>query len=64
MGAFIIAGVVFVLTLVACVIILWGASMKPAPSADDTAPAKATFIGGTALSLLIAASHWLPHIGW
>lgn len=64
MGAFIIAGIVFVITVLISLVMLFGAGMSDSPSAAASVPVKATFITGTVIALLIAASHWLPHIGW
>lgn len=56
----VIAGLVFVVTLLWCFFLGFASSMSDAPSQDglDILP---WFIGGTVISLLIAASHWSPH---
>lgn len=63
MGAFIIAGIIFGLTLVACILMVFAAGMSDAPS-QDSVPVVPTFIGGTIIAALVAASHWMPHINW
>jgi hypothetical protein len=64
MLAFIFAGIVFVGTLVVCAIMLFAAGMSSAPSASGEVPVVSTFITGTIIAVLIAASHWLPHLSW
>jgi hypothetical protein len=62
MWAFIVAGVVFVGTLAACGMILLGDAMSPTGTGGMSP--WPTFIAGSVLAVLIAASHWLPHFGW
>lgn len=62
--SFIFAGIVFVGTLLACVLQLFAAGMSDAPSVDGMPNVTGTLVTGTIIALLIAASHWLPHIGW
>jgi len=66
MGAFIIAGIILVVTLIVSGIGVFGAGMSDSPSAsaDFMDTIKFVFFGGLSLSILVAASHWLPHIGW
>lgn len=52
MGAFIVAGVVAFATLAIAIL------MPPEKSSQSTLTI------GMILAALIAASHWLPHIGW
>lgn len=62
MGAFIIAGIVVVITILATVVYIFGNAMS-----DTTGQNLNPFpilIGGLCLAALIAATHWLPHIGW
>lgn len=62
MGAFIIAVIVVVLTLLATTAYIFGNMMS-----DTTGTNLNPFpilIGGIAIAALVAASHWLPHIGW
>ena len=63
MLAFIIAGIVFVGTLVICAFIFFADMMSDAPS-EPGIPFLTPFIIGTIIAVLIAASHWLPHLGW
>jgi hypothetical protein len=64
--AFILAFLVLAVTLGICAIGLFGAGMSDSPSASEDAEGtiKFVFFVGVTLSVLIAASHWLPHIGW
>ena len=66
MGAFILAGLVFVVTLVVCVIGLMAAGMSDSPSGSDAVAADVLwwFIGGTCIAVLISATHFMSHIGW
>lgn len=64
MLAFILAGLVFIGTLVVCAFMLFAAGMSDSPSAAANVPVTSTFVIGTIIAALIAASHWLPHIGW
>lgn len=63
MGAFIVAGVVFAIALALAVLSELARGMATAPSmhASNFFP---ILIPGVGLSLLIAATHWLPNIGW
>lgn len=62
MAAFIIAGIGVVLTLLATLAYVFGNAMNDA-TGNNLNPWP-IFIGGLSISALIAASHWLPHIGW
>lgn len=64
--AFIIAGIVFFVTLVVCVFGLAASIMSDSPTAADDISSDVVwwFAGGVALTVLIAATHWLPRIGW
>lgn len=64
MLAFIIAGVVFAGTILLSVLMLFAAGMSDSPSASADVPVVSTFITGTIIAALIAASHWLPHVAW
>lgn len=64
MGAFIIAGIIFIGTALISIVMIFAAGMSDSPSASENVPIKTTFFTGTIISILIAASHWLPHIGW
>jgi hypothetical protein len=63
MGAFIIAGIVFAVTVLATVAIIFADGMSDAPSVQGISPWP-TLIGGSVISAMIAATHWMPHIGW
>lgn len=60
--AFAIGGLVFVATLIICVLMI-GAEMN-SPITGSGSNIIWTFVTGTVISLLIVASHWFPHIGW
>lgn len=64
MLAFIFAGIVFAGTLVVSVVMIFAAGMSDSPSAAENVPVLSTFITGTIIAGLIAASHWLPHLSW
>lgn len=64
MGAFIIAGIVALVTLVISALMLFAAGMSDSPSAAANVPVTSTFITGMIIAALIAATHWMPHIGW
>lgn len=64
MGAFIVAGVIFVGTILLSLLMLFAAGMSDSPSEAENVPVISTFVTGTIIAALIAASHWLPHIGW
>jgi hypothetical protein len=64
MGAFIIAGIVAVITIIISLLMLFAAGMSDAPSAVAKVPVTSTFVTGMVIAGLIAATHWLPHIGW
>jgi hypothetical protein len=62
MAAFIIAAIIEVVTILATVVYIFGTAMS------DTTGTNANpfpiLIGGTVIAVLVAASHWLPRIGW
>lgn len=62
MGAFIVAGLIVTVTLVVAVIAVWAVSMSDAPGVSS-GPGWVLTVGLTAAAL-VAATHWLPHIGW
>lgn len=64
MGAFILGGVVAILTIFASVMLLFAAGMSDSPSAAAEVPVKSTFFIGMSCAALIVASHWMPRIGW
>jgi len=66
MAAFILAGIVAVATIVIVVMMFMAASMSDNSSMADDVGHNAIYLLfiGIALAVMIAASHWLPHIGW
>jgi len=63
MGAFIVAGVVLVAGLLFAVVQLFAAGMSDATGQGDGG-AGATAIGAVIIAVIIAATHWMPSIGW
>lgn len=63
MGAFIIAGLVFVITVVLSVLTLFGDAMNDTRGDGGTSAGWVLGIG-TICAALIAASHWMPNVGW
>lgn len=61
--AFGLAGLILLVTIAWCGVLMMANSMSDAPSMAglDVVP---WFIGGSVISGLIAASHWLPHWNW
>lgn len=59
MMAFVVAGIVFVVTVLAALFVLLGNGMSDNPSNNSSAGFKATFWVGTIISILIAGSHWI-----
>ncbi len=65
MGAFIIAGIVFAIGIVGFVFGIALYMSLPAPSVQGNSEAPVWWLGScTIVAALIAASHWMPHIGW
>lgn len=62
MGAFIIAALIAVGTLILSIIVIFADGMSDSPS-TSISPAP-VFFGGMTMAALVLASHWLPHIGW
>jgi len=64
--AFIVAGLIAVTTIAVCAVMIFAAGMSDSPSAsaDVGGDALRTFVIGIVIAGLVAASHWLPHIGW
>lgn len=63
MGAFIVAGIVVLMTLALCALMLFASGMASAPSTSNELPYRSVFFIGMFIAALIAASHWL-HISW
>jgi hypothetical protein len=60
--AFIIAAIIAVLSLAIGLLGAFASGMSDAPGQSSGVAPIVT--GGLILAALIAASHWLPHIGW
>lgn len=63
MGAFIFAGIIAFVTLFLAVLSEMARGMASAPSMHPS-NFWPILIPGWLLAAVIAASHWLPHIGW
>lgn len=61
--AFILTAVAVFITLLLCALVGFANGMSDAPSVQGT-QVFPIFAGGMLLAAIIAASHWLPHIGW
>lgn len=65
MGAFIVAGIVFVFGVVAFFTAIALYMSYPAPSVQGNASSPWTWlITCTVLAAIIAATHWMPAINW
>jgi hypothetical protein len=64
MWAFIVAIIVFGLTLVISILVLFRYGMSDNQSLAPSTAAETTFTVGTLIAFAIAASHWLPQLGW
>jgi len=62
MGAFVVSGIVFVVTLLWCGLLLGANNASDAPRSGFSVWPQ--FWTGGAIAALIFASHWMPHIGW
>ena len=64
MWAFIVAIIVFGLTQVISMLVLFRYGMSDNQTLPPSTAAETTSTVGTLISIAIAASHWLPHLGW
>jgi hypothetical protein len=64
MWAFIVAIIVFGLTNVISILVLFRYGMSDNQSLPPSTAAEKTFTVGTLIAFAIAASHWLPQLGW
>jgi hypothetical protein len=64
MWALIAAIIVFGLTNVISILVLFRYGMSDNQSLPPSTAASKTFTVGTLIAFAIAASHWLPHIEW
>lgn len=62
MGAFILAGIIAGLALMLGLLGLFATGMSDAPG--QTSGVAPYVIGGLVLAGFVAASHWIPPIGW
>lgn len=60
--AFILAGIIVVGTVALCLLILFADSMSDSPT-TSVSPTPVAVVGFI-LAAILAASHWMPHIGW
>jgi hypothetical protein len=64
MWALIVAFIVFGLTNVISILVLFRYGMSDNQSLPPSTAADKTFTVGTLIAFAIAASHWRPHIEW
>jgi hypothetical protein len=64
MWAFIVAAIVFGLTQVISILVLFRYGMSDNQSLPPSTAAETTFTVGTLIAFAIAASHWVPQLGW
>jgi hypothetical protein len=64
MRAFLVAIIVFGLTLVISILVVFRYGMSDNQTLPSSTAAKTTFTVGTLIAFAIAASHWLPQLGW
>jgi hypothetical protein len=64
MWPFIVAIIVFGLTQVISVLLLFRYGMHDNQSLPPSRAAERTLVVGTLLAFAIAASYWLPDLGW
>ena len=64
MWAFVVAIIVFGLTNVISILLLFRYGMRDNQSLAPSRAAETTFTVGTLIAIAIAASHWWPMIGW
>jgi hypothetical protein len=64
MWAFVVAIIVFGLTNVISILVLFRYGMRDNQSLAPSTAVKTTFTVGTLIALAIAASYWLPQLGW
>jgi Ni/Fe-hydrogenase subunit HybB-like protein len=64
MRAFIVAIIVFGLTLVISILVVFRYGLSDNQTLPPSTAAKTTFTIGTLIALAIAASHWLPQLRW
>jgi hypothetical protein len=62
--AFIVAIIVFGLTLVISILVLLRYGMSDNQTLPPSTAADNTLKVGTLIAFAIAASHWLPQLGW
>jgi hypothetical protein len=64
MRAFIVAIIVFGLTNVISILVLFRYGMRDNQSLPPSTAAETTLTVGTLIAIAIAASHWLLQLGW
>ncbi len=60
--ALILAAIVFIATVALSAVIVFADGMSDSPGTSISP--WPTLIGGSLIAVGLAASHWLPHIGW
>ena len=64
MLAFVVAIIVFALTNIISVLLVFRYGMSDNQTLAPSTVGETTFTVGTLISIAIAGSHWLPNIGW
>ncbi len=64
MRAFIVAIIVFALTQVISLLLMFRYGLRDNQSLPPSGAAEATLVLGTALAIAIATYQWLPDLGW
>jgi hypothetical protein len=64
MWAFIVAIIVFGLTVGLSILVVFSYGMSDNQSLPPSTAAETTFTVGTLIAFAIAASHWLRQLGW
>ena len=64
MRAFIVAIIVFGLTVGVSILVVFRYGMSDNQSLPPSTAAKTTFTVGTLIAFATAASHWVPQLGW
>ena len=64
MWVFGVAIIVFGLTIVISILVLFRYGLRDNQSLPPSTAAETTLTAGTLIAFAIAASHWLPRLGW
>lgn len=64
MLAFVVAIIVFALTNVLSILLIFRYGLNDNATLAPSTIAKTTFTAGTLIAIAIAASHWVPQFAW